>query len=80
MYSFIASIGLAVILVLFYLLQTKKIDSDSFVYSIGNALGAFLMLLGQFRTLHITSLLLELIWIAISLYGLSINRNNRDHK
>jgi len=75
-YSFSASIGLAIILVLFYMIQTKRLSSEKFLYSIGNAVGAFLMLIGQFKTLHITSLLLELIWIAISLYGLTINKHS----
>lgn len=76
-YSFLSSIGLAAILVLFYLIQTKKLSTEHFLYSVGNAAGAFLMLLGQFKSLHITSLLLELIWIAISLYGLTIHNKTK---
>jgi hypothetical protein len=72
----ISSIGLSIILILFYSVQTQKLASASLLYSLGNALGAFMMLLAQLGSLQsLTSILIEIIWLVISLVGLRYNKD-----
>jgi hypothetical protein len=64
-------IGVTLIIVTFYLIQSGKITSSNMVYPVGNLIGAVLHLISLYRFYNLASVIIELFWIAISLYGIA---------
>ena len=63
-------IGVALILVMYSLLQTGRLAADHPSFSIGNAIGAALVLVSLAFEFNLSAAILEGIWLALSLYGL----------
>ena len=63
--------GMLLTLLAYFLLQAQKLHGNGLVYQLMNALGALgvaiSLLFGQF---NLPAFLLELVWIAISIYGI----------
>lgn len=66
----IGIIGVAIVVVTYFLLQSEKIDSKGFLYSFFNAFGSLLILYSLLYSWNLASFIIEFIWIFISLYGL----------
>lgn len=66
----IGIIGVAIVVVTYFLLQSEKIDSKGFLYSFFNAFGSLLILYSLLYSWNLASFIIEFIWILISLYGL----------
>ena len=69
-YDLVGNIGVVVILGSYLLLQVDKVDSKSVAYSVGNAIGAVLILVSLFYAFNLSSFIIEICWLLISLYGL----------
>lgn len=67
----IGIIGVLCILAAYFLLQTEKIRSDELRYPVLNLVGAVLILVSLTHTFNLASFVIEICWIAISLYGIA---------
>lgn len=69
-HDFVGFSGAAVILLAYFLLQAKKMSPDGLIYSLLNLVGAFLILFSLAYAWNSTAVLMETIWVAISLFGI----------
>jgi len=69
-YDFVGNIGVVLILGSYFLLQIDKVNSKSVAYSVGNAIGAVLILVSLCFAFNLSSFVIEIFWLLISLYGL----------
>ncbi len=70
LYDFIGNIGILLILGAYWALQTERVTARSRGYNIANALGAAAILVSLLFKFNLSAFLIELAWLAISLYGL----------
>jgi hypothetical protein len=70
----IGVIGMAIILALFILNQTKKLSQDSIAYDTANAIGAFMLVYYAFALRAWPFLILNSIWCVFSLYEVFTSR------
>ena len=74
-YDFVGLAGVGFVLASFFLLQAGKLAGDSFGYQLANLFGAVFILVSifgpgpDFRDV-ISTTIMQLAWMAISLYGL----------
>lgn len=74
-YDFVGLAGVGFVLVSFFLLQAGRLAGDSLGYQLANLFGAIFILVSifgpspDFRDV-ISTTIMQLAWIAISLYGL----------
>lgn len=66
----IGIIGVILILLSYSLLQLGKLNVNSLSYSMVNLLGALLILISLFYNWNLASVIIEIFWILISLYGI----------
>lgn len=66
----IGLIGVLMILVTYGALTLEKIDPKGWRYSAGNASGAVLILFSLYFSFNLASFVIEIAWLAISLFGL----------
>jgi hypothetical protein len=66
------NLGVATILGAYLLLQMQRIDARGPAYSLLNALGAGLVTVSLLVDFNLSALVLEVAWLAISLYGLAV--------
>ncbi len=69
--DFIGIAGVACVIGAYFLLQLEKVRGDSFSYLILNLVGAILLIISLMVTFNLASFVIELCWLAISLFGLS---------
>ena len=62
--------GVALLLVTYALLQADKIDPKGFWYSFNNLIVAILVTVSLIYTPNLASVVIEVFWFIISLYGL----------
>ena len=65
----IGIVGVSFVLITYFLLQFDKIDSKGFWYSFLNLFGAILIMYSLLYTWNLASVIIEISWIAISIYG-----------
>ena len=63
-------IGVVMVLITYFLLQSQKIDSKGFLYSFLNAFGSLLIVYSLLYNWNLASFIIEFFWILISLWGL----------
>jgi paired small multidrug resistance pump len=64
-------VGVALVLVAFFLLQAHKLSGQGYPYQVMNLLGAFGILLSLiFGTFNLPAFLQEMAWFLISVYGI----------
>ena len=63
-------VGVAIILVVYYLLQIERMSSDDLAYSVTNLVGALLIVVSLFYRFNLASFVIEVFWILISLIGI----------
>ena len=61
--------GVALLIVTYALLQLDKIDPKGFWYSFNNLLVAILVTVSLIYTPNLASIVIEVFWFIISLYG-----------
>ena len=62
--------GVALLIVTYAMLQLDKIDPKGFWYSFNNLVVAILVTVSLIYTMNIASMVIEVFWFIISLYGL----------
>lgn len=66
----IGVVGVMFIIFAYFLLQAEKAKPNSWSYLLLNLIGAFLLLYSLFWTWNTASVVIEIFWIIISLYGI----------
>lgn len=69
-YDILGTIGVAVIVLTYILLQTERVRSDQLSYSLMNAIGASLILVSLYFDFNLPSVVVEGFWLVISLFGI----------
>ena len=69
--DYVGLTGVLSILAAFFLLQLEKVRGDGFWYLMLNLVGAILLLISLMVTFNLASFVIEICWLAISLFGLS---------
>ena len=62
--------GVALVITSFFLLQAGKIPAESYLYQIFNLVGAVLLLFSLYYHWNLASVIIEVLWLLISVYGL----------
>ena len=71
-------VGMLVTLFAYFLLQAQKLHGNGLVYQLMNAVGAFGVALSLlFGKFNLPAFLLEVVWLAISIYGIVVARRIR---
>jgi len=78
--NMVGLIGVALVLITYLLLQLDKLASESFAYSFWNLIGALLVLTSLLVHFNLSSLVIEVAWILISLYGIYKSLKNNKNK
>lgn len=66
----LGTVGVAVIIVAYFLLQTGRLRSEQLAYSVMNGVGAVLILISLYYAFNFPSFVVEFFWLLISLYGI----------
>lgn len=69
-HDFVGNLGVAMIVVSYYMLQTGRTTSQATGYLSANATGALLVLVSLLGEFNLSAFLVEFFWLMISLYGL----------
>lgn len=69
-YDILGTVGVAVIIVTYVLLQSGRVRSEQLSYSLLNALGAVLILISLYFSFNFPSFVVEFFWLLISLFGI----------
>lgn len=69
-FDFVGTVGTAIIIVTYILLQTERIKSEAVVYSLLNAAGASLILISLYFEFNFSAFIVEFFWLLISLAGI----------
>lgn len=69
-YDILGTAGVAVIILAYILLQTERLRSEQLAYSLLNAIGAALVLVSLWYAFNFPSFVVEVFWLAISLFGI----------
>jgi paired small multidrug resistance pump len=71
-------VGMIVTLLAYFLLQAQKLHGNGLVYQLMNAVGALGVALSLlFGKFNLPAFLLEVTWLAISIYGMVVARRTR---
>lgn len=69
-FDLVGNLGVFLVVLAFYLLQTERLNSRDIRYSLLNLTGAILLLISLLVNWNLSSVIIELFWIAISLIGI----------
>ena len=70
-YDILGTLGVAIIIFTYALLQLGRIRSEQLLYSILNAVGASLILVSLYFDFNFPSVVVEFFWLLISLFGIT---------
>ncbi len=68
--NFIGIVGVSLVLLAYFLLQTNTISNKEIGFSLLNLLGAILILYSLLYHWNLASVIIEIAWIIISIQGL----------
>lgn len=69
-YDIVGTLGVAIIILTYVLLQIERIRRDQLSYSLLNAVGASLILISLYFDFNLPSVVVEAFWLLISLFGI----------
>ncbi len=69
-YDVLGNIGVFLIILTYFLLQIRKLSSESLFYSALNALGASLIIVSLLFDFNLSAFIVESFWVMISLIGI----------
>lgn len=69
-YDCVGTVGVIMILVAYFLLQTERLSGQSVGYSVVNLLGSLMITVSLIYDFNLSSFIIEIAWIAISIYGI----------
>lgn len=80
-YDIVGTLGVAIIIITYVLLQIERVRSEQLIYSLLNAVGAALILVSLYFDFNFPSLVVEFFWLLISLFGIGkyLRRRNSSH-
>ena len=70
--------GVALLIVTYAMLQLDKIDPKGFWYSFNNMIGAMLVTVSLLYTMNKASMVIEVFWFIISVYGIIMYYKRRN--
>ncbi|MEQ1645922.1 MAG: hypothetical protein ABL959_20890 [Pyrinomonadaceae bacterium] len=70
-YDILGTVGVAVIVLTYVLLQLGRLRSEQLAYSLLNAAGATLILVSLYYDFNFPSFVVEFFWLLISLFGVA---------
>jgi hypothetical protein len=70
--TIVGVIGTLLVLLAFFLLQARKLHGNGAVYQLLNAFGAAAIIVSLFYQFNLASMVLEIAWLLISIYGLAV--------
>ncbi len=77
-YDWAGMLGVAVVLLAFFLLQARKLHGNGLTYQLMNALGAIAIMLSLFLgSFNLPAFVLEVAWLVISIYGMLVGQRIR---
>lgn len=76
--DFIGLTGVALLIVTYALLQLDRIDPKGFWYSFNNLMVAILVTVSLVYTPNLASIVIEIFWFLISLYGVVMFFKRKD--
>ena len=68
--EFVGYTGVALLIITYAMLQLDKIDPKGFWYSFNNMLVAILVTVSLLHTMNKASMVIEVFWFIISVYGI----------
>lgn len=78
--DFVGNIGVAILVASYAGLQFGKLDAKGFWYSFNNLLVAILLGVNLYFKPNLSSIIIEIFWAAISIYGLVQWHKSRQSK
>ena len=78
--DFIGLSGVALLIITYALLQLDKIDPKGFWYSFNNLVVAILVTVSLIYTPNLASIVIEIFWFIISLYGLIMWKKRKNYE
>lgn len=69
-FDVLGTIGVAMIIITYVLLQTGRLQSTQLSYSLLNAVGAALILISLYYSFNLSAFIVEAFWLIISVYGI----------
>ena len=69
-YDVVGTIGVVMILIAYFLLQTERLSGQSVGYSVVNLVGSLMIAVSLLYAFNLSSFIIEIAWIAISIYGI----------
>jgi paired small multidrug resistance pump len=76
-YDWAGLVGVAVILLAYFLLQASRLRGDALIYQLMNAIGALLVLVSLLYAFNLSAFLMEVAWLGVSIYGIVRGRKKR---
>jgi hypothetical protein len=70
LFDFVGTVGVAIMVVTYLLLQLNRLDSNAPTYSLLNAFGASLVIISLTVNFNFSAFLVEAFWVLISLIGI----------
>ncbi len=69
-YQWIGFLGMAFVVIAYFLLQINKYTIKSLEFQLLNLIGAILLLISLFVHFNLGSFIIEIFWIIITIYGI----------
>ncbi len=69
-FDIIGTSGAITLVAAYFIMQKNVIAGDSIAYNFLNALGAVLILISLMHNFNLTAFIMEIVWLAISIYGM----------
>ena len=69
-YDILGTVGVAVIILTYILLQLGRVRSEQLTYSVLNAIGASLIIISLYFNFNFPAFVVEFFWLLISLFGI----------
>ncbi|MBX3293400.1 MAG: hypothetical protein KF881_10980 [Acidobacteria bacterium] len=69
-FDVLGTVGVAMIIITYVLLQTGRLLSTQLSYSLLNAIGAALILISLYYSFNLSAFIVEAFWLIISVYGI----------
>lgn len=69
-HDIVGAVGVALVIGMYFMLQSGRIEASRPIFSILNAVGSALILISLAYAFNLAAALVEVFWLGISLYGL----------
>jgi hypothetical protein len=76
-YDFVGNLGVALILLAYFLLQINRLKSETLLYGLLNAFGAFFILISLYFDFNLSAFIIESFWLLFSFIGIVKSVKNK---